>query len=501
MITLPSRPFARELVTGLMLPDGIFESTIGNQELVAGFRNGGTTTPFEAYVESTSHPSLVVSPATRSVGSLVTGATTFLSWRIDVSAVPPGEYLVSFVIDTPAGRERRIKKIFVTRVTFDPATKTFTAETPQGRLGVVIGSLVQPIDQQCCPPPGRDRESSFLQLAQKAFSGHDPEFRACLPGYLLETFTMAVQPSAPWPGQYGPLPFEDPWWKVILCIIAVLLLIAAGIAAAVSGSGSVSVSSGTPTSPSPVPPCCGVTASGGSSSYVAAGLVAAAAAAATAAALSDVRDPVRRGQDNTIPAEGELTTAEKVEVMISYPEPIALGTPFKVGATWKYERQTTGDSYTYSAEDETENIHVVTEERITAPDVVRVYQEDPFLVQAEFFDAGGAKYVGSRLFVQCILAGPHGEYLSLPLEDSGRGPDSAVDGTYTGRHFFSGREAGVWRFYVIAQDVNEVAEGTAPEDAAQVIGGVVVSHSLTISFDGGSCPLVPDGFVQVIAES
>jgi hypothetical protein len=40
---------------------------------------------------------------------------------------------------------------------------------------------------------------------------------------------------------------------------------------------------------------------------VAAGLVAAAAAAFTAAGLSDVRDAMRRGEDNTKPATGEVT--------------------------------------------------------------------------------------------------------------------------------------------------------------------------------------------------
>jgi hypothetical protein len=45
-------------------------------------------------------------------------------------------------------------------------------------------------------------------------------------------FDYTVTPAAPYGGQYGPLPFDDPWWKVLLIIIAVVLLIAGMIAEA-----------------------------------------------------------------------------------------------------------------------------------------------------------------------------------------------------------------------------------------------------------------------------
>jgi hypothetical protein len=33
-------------------------------------------------------------------------------------------------------------------------------------------------------------------------------------------------------GHYGPIPYDDPWWKVVLAIIAILLTIAAIVSAA-----------------------------------------------------------------------------------------------------------------------------------------------------------------------------------------------------------------------------------------------------------------------------
>jgi len=37
-----------------------------------------------------------------------------------------------------------------------------------------------------------------------------------------------------------------------------------------------------------------------------------------------------------------------------------------------------------------------------------------------------------------------------------------------------------------------------PEEAAKIIGGMVLTHQLTINFDAGECPLVADGHVQMV---
>lgn len=504
--TIPNRPFASEEITGLMLPDGIFESSLGHQRLNAFVQNtgGGALANAEVYVESVSNAAIVITPATYPISSLAGGASRQFSWQVDVSGAPPGVHWISFVIKTAAEITRAIKKIFVTRVTFDPATTTFHAETPEGHLAVQFIDLVGP-SEPCCPPD-RDKsrlerfDGDFIQLAKSVFAGQSQEFTFCAEGYLPYSFSASLTPSPAYPGQYGDLPYQDPWWKVLLCIIAVILLIAAAIAEAVGGSGSVSVGTGTTSTGSPVPDCCGVRAGGGGSSYVAAGLVAAAAAAATAAALSDERDPFRRGQDNTAPAAGELTVRESLEVAFDYIEPVALGRPFRVGAEWTYTRETTGSTYSHSSSDVNENVHVLSRYEIDAPDVVRTYQKEPFDIRARFFDADGELYRGSELFVQCILAGPSGEYQRFALGDDGGQLDAEPDdGTYSGRHWFRReRDAGLWLFFVIAQDINSAQPDMEPDEAAKIIGGLVRTHQLTIDISGGTCDFAPDGHVQVV---
>lgn len=45
-------------------------------------------------------------------------------------------------------------------------------------------------------------------------------------GWLPLSFDYSIEPTSPFGGQQGPLAFEDPWWKVLLIILAVLLEIA-----------------------------------------------------------------------------------------------------------------------------------------------------------------------------------------------------------------------------------------------------------------------------------
>ena len=45
-------------------------------------------------------------------------------------------------------------------------------------------------------------------------------------GWLPVSFEYKIEPNPAYTGQFGPLAFEDPWWKVVLIILAILLAIA-----------------------------------------------------------------------------------------------------------------------------------------------------------------------------------------------------------------------------------------------------------------------------------
>ena len=280
-------------------------------------------------------------------------------------------------------------------------------------------------------------------------------------------------------------------------------MIAAAVDCAIQGHCNITVGSGGGGGGGggTTPNCCGVGATGGGSNKVAAGLVAAAAAAATAAAASDGPDPIRRGQEHTLPAETELTTQERLHLEATYPEPVALGKPFTADLKWEYTRVTTGQSYTFAANDSKKNLHTLSRYEIDAPNIVRRYQRQPFVIKGRFFDENGQLVTGDELLVQCILTGPAGQYRVFPMQDNGVAPDSAAnDGTFTGQYQFAEEKNadGLWMLFVVAQDINTAQPIMSPEQQAEIVGGLVRTHQLTITIGGGTCPLVPDGDVNVI---
>jgi hypothetical protein len=49
-----------------------------------------------------------------------------------------------------------------------------------------------------------------------------------------------------------------------------------------------------------------------------------------------------------------------------------------------------------------------------------------------------------------------------------------------------------------AYDCIGTVRDLAPEKAAQIIGGIVLTHQLIITFDEDDCPFVLDGHVMVV---
>lgn len=517
--SIPNRPFATELITDLMTPDGIFEATLGQQNINAHIRNDSVTiNNVQVYIESVSDPGIVVTPATYNLTSAATGVSHLFSWNADFSEASPGKHLVSFIVDTAAGTQRILKYIFVTKMSFDSATRSYSVTTPQGVMNVAFNEMIGPADPNCCKPKPNLRhgaishvDGTYVTPNLLSYLNHgsdvssSPNFTLCAPQLLLGKLKAQVQPTPPYAGQYGDLPFQDPWWKVALCLVAFALLVAAAVAEAVSGGADLTAGLGNTTDDNPSGGnCCGIKAGGGGHSKVAAGLVAAAATVAGIAGASDIRDPFRKGQDHTAPATvGELTIGENLELSLSYPEAVVPGKPFKVTADWKYQRLTNASIYTFSATETNANIHTLSKYVINAPNVVRTYKHEPFIVNAQFYDANNNLFIGNQLFVRCFLIGPSGQWASFVLQDNGIEADSvANDGTYTGSIAFPMEGIGlngIWKYYVIAQDINHATPDMKPEQAAQIIGGMLLTNQLSISFKGGTCSLVPDGDVNVIS--
>jgi hypothetical protein len=98
--------------------------------------------------------------------------------------------------------------------------------------------LFQKLFQLCCQPPcepcccqagGKDQGGSnngYPGGGWQDGAGKDGWCRVKPVAWLPVSFEYRIEPNPAYTGQFGPLAFEDPWWKVILIIIAILLAIA-----------------------------------------------------------------------------------------------------------------------------------------------------------------------------------------------------------------------------------------------------------------------------------
>jgi hypothetical protein len=94
-------------------------------------------------------------------------------------------------------------------------------------------------------------------------------------------------------------------------------------------------------------------------------LTAAAGAAWVAAAASDAKDPHRRGQEATIPAQpNERTVTKSVRFAAEPQEPPLPGKPFQADVDWEYTRQTDQGTYPFAVNETRVNEHVLVRQQL-----------------------------------------------------------------------------------------------------------------------------------------
>ncbi len=485
-VEIPHRPSGVYPATDLMNIDGFFVVNMGRQHVQLTLRNvGADLDGVSVYLEGFSDPGVSFAPRRLDVGWLPAGAELPVRFTADFTNAAPDASFVSFVVEADGHQLRRIvKKIFVTRVDYHKPSKTYTVKTPQGDMAIVVHrALMGPEEGRC-----RDGEA-FTVLFQDV------------------SYTLRPKPS--YEGVRGPLMYEDPWWKLALLILAGLVALGAALYDYFSDGtldgGSVSVG-GTfeETGPSV---CCtkvSTSASKDEKDYLAKGLYGAAGAIATAGIASDDPDLHWRGQEATEPAAGELTVGERVRLQIDYVEAPSPGVPYAIEGEWAYTRETdAGGTYVHEARDRRENIHVLERYEVEAPSA-HDRASGPLVVSARFVKIGGDLCRGGELLVTGHLISDHGQYRQFQLTDAGLDPDAEPnDGVYTGAYRFSrdagekGDPSGNWYLFVVAQDVNTVAEGTDPFEAAHTVGGMVLTTQLQLGIDK-PCELNHDAVIAVV---
>jgi hypothetical protein len=494
-LQVPNRPFAIEPVTSIMLPDGIFDNAVHHLRIACHFTNSSTSalTNVSINLESVGDPGIVPVARTFTFETVPAGGSVLVMWDADFEHAAPGKRLVSFVARADGFSSRRcIKQIFVSQTRYDSATNSYTCVVEEGTLRVSNMSAIMPRptwrgegdDKPCeCPPPWGPNVPTGL--------------------------TTVWTPNPAYPGTHGDIPFSDPWWKILAIIVLIIAAIVAIVAAATGGGTAVFGASGTFEETEPSVSCCTPDVGAGPKrDYTVAGVASAIATGAAIVALSDVADPMWRGQTATPPADGELTIGEKVVARWSLPDAPNAGAAYAADVEWEYTRVTSGGTYTHSVAETQTNVHVADHVEIETPQKVVAF--DPLWVRSTFHRVSGAPFTGTDLYAFALFRSPGGLYFVVPLTDDGLGYDPAAnDGVYAGsldlerayRQLLKYGEDGhgVWRVYVFAQDIDQTPDGTPPEIAAQEVGGLFIASSIHITFDPSlPCPLRADAAIDVV---
>lgn len=492
------RPFSVEPFTKVMLPDGIFDTALKKQLITCFVTNtsGAPLNDVFVYLEGVGDPGIVPEPRSHVFAEMPAGASVRVSWLADFEQGTPGKKLISIVAQA-AGMSlaRELKHIFVTQTTYDSAAKEYLCRVEEGTLKVTHLEAIGP-REEWLPCSERDRECR-------------PTKGPWVPARMTATF----YPNPPYAGVHGDLPFGDPWWKILGWIVFGVATLVSIIAAAMGAGTAGTAVSGEFDETTGDVDCCGAPEAEsipGADELTVAGVASLIAAGGMALGMADGPDVWWRGQEATPPATDEVTLSETVDVAFSYPggAPQA-GAPYPVDVSWRYERVTSGQTYSHAVEEQQTNKHLNGGVDVDVPAVHNAFAE-PLVIKSRFIRESGEPFTGDDLYAFALLRSPDNVYFLVDLVDDGIDPDErADDGTYTGSIHLEEiyrlllrnklKLEGVWQVYVFAQDVNGATPDMLPEIAAEEIGGFMVASGLQLTFDPSlPCPLQSQATVTVV---
>ena len=204
------------------------------------------------------------------IGPLLPGRSRTVYFKVDVANARADKQTVEFIcrnIDGMSDPENIGRKatqhIFISKIEYDSDNNDYIIDMPQGKLSLHVDEVA--IDESGLrnslrkareeegqgpnKPEKHDAEALREQLLRLLRGQHvdlceiqrllscyclsgdknDAGRAAIDPYYLIFTkLGIRIEPKAPFSGQFGEIPYDDPWWKVPLALIAALLALLGG---------------------------------------------------------------------------------------------------------------------------------------------------------------------------------------------------------------------------------------------------------------------------------
>jgi hypothetical protein len=163
------------------------------------------------------------------LGRLQPEESTVVYFKADFTYADPAKVPIAFTGLTFNGFATQVypqqqpfgkTRIFVVRTHFDETTGILSAEVPEGRLQMQFRRIV--VD----PSSWRDENRMPTHLSdpstiQQCLKEPPPQRPRGPLKFIPLHYELAVE-AVPYEGQIGPIPFEDPWWKILAAFLAFL---------------------------------------------------------------------------------------------------------------------------------------------------------------------------------------------------------------------------------------------------------------------------------------
>jgi hypothetical protein len=470
-IKISSRPFSIEPFTSVMLPDGIFDSAIQTLD-IAFFVTNTSDLPLRfCWVRPDTHIQVewtyVGNPFVQ-LGALRPGESKLVRWRAVFSNCTPGKKVIGIEFGVQVewnelgggfdGYQRRT--VFVSKTTKDEITGIYSCEVPEGAM--------------------------HLKFVRKSFSSGwdvteqdgDITWTVSVPRIgVIHEFQASVVSR---PGQEEAIPFADPWWKVVACIIAVLAAIAAIIAAKEGeGTASIGVSGDYGSEEDPNVNWCTPDPTKHPDWKNIAGCLSVLASTAARVALMDERDPFQKGRDEHPFNPIDPRRLEQLRAKIAPPAAIIAGAEMHVPIEWSYQATRHSGARDQVERSETGiSDNVARKSSIDHAPNIRLYE----LLWVEIYleDKSGTPFNGDAIFGHANFISPNNQVYKIPFANIHRMThDALAPGFFQAwlsteslaGKIGSGAVKGTWRIEIYVQNLNAAQPQMDPFEAATYVGG------------------------------
>ena len=502
-IEIRNRPFSIEPNTLVMMPDGIFDTSLMFQDISFFVTNRSEYRLKMCWVRP-DHASQAEWTYTAyhmvELGPMEPGESRLIRWRANFSRCTPGkkELRIEFGcqidwVKLGGGFDGYMeKRIFVSRTSQTLDKNKFICEVPEGKLQLTI--------------------SEYSLVPSWTFTGNDPDqISFVVPAF--PVIEKIVGSTSLRPGLEDALPFQDPWWKIVAWIVAALAAIGAFIAAKEGqGTASVGVSGEFDADGSNGNWCLPDPTKHPDKENVA-GILSIIATAAIRVGMMDIRDPWQKGRDKFPNDPGDPRQSETVTAQIEPPDELKAGAEWEVPISWEYTSQTRSGQLSTEARREVGcsengagavNIDVPNEVPIGENITVKVYIEHQ----------GGQPLLGDEMYGFANFISPKGHVFRRELRNKAfadqsvlkrGGFEAGINTEWAGGQIGWDNARGKWTIELYGQLVNRAPEGIDPFEAATFVGGDVMlsPFKLTKSEPGngdvddqGGSKCQPDDFLE-----